>query len=410
MRPTTGGIPLAALEVVPKGPTPRSPLRPDRRAPRQTTTAHEGVCVMREQNSELAVYSSSSSASSSPPFAAAAALARLRLTRPARAPPYGEVSEKSMCWRWVKGEWRRRGGGRGGVDEVRDGEEARWGGRGRAERQHAARARQEERRRERTFCESRRTTNDGTLTICLPTLRGEEVRAGSAPATKLALLGGAGSTWDAPDVALADEDASVVDRLGEAALEDLGLEAALEEVLDLEGEDVVEAHALLVEDADADQAVCKDESQCGFIGRADEVGRRESGTHRRMRALPSKRRFGSFSSSLRSSRAARRIFERMRAILQISCLFLRPYSPASLSSASRRADSNGRRGTCGRGRVGCQLNRPVAAWLLKLVARRRSRDGVRERGESVGSREGSLRGRQGTARPPARAVDAFERH
>ena len=68
-------------------------------------------------------------------------------------------------------------------------------------------------------------------------------------------------------MALADEDASVVDRLGEAALEDLGLEAALEEVLDLEGEDVVEAHALLVEDADADQAVCKDESQCGFIRR-----------------------------------------------------------------------------------------------------------------------------------------------
>lgn len=58
-----------------------------------------------------------------------------------------------------------------------------------------------------------------------------------------------------------------MDRLGEAALEDLGLEAALEEVLDLEGEDVVEAHALLVEDTDADQAVCKDESQCGFIGR-----------------------------------------------------------------------------------------------------------------------------------------------
>ncbi len=55
------------------------------------------------------------------------------------------------------------------------------------------------------------------------------------------------------DVALADQDAGVVDRLGQSRLEDLGLEAALEEVLDLEGEDVIEAHALLVEDTDADE-------------------------------------------------------------------------------------------------------------------------------------------------------------
>jgi hypothetical protein len=60
----------------------------------------------------------SSSSSSSPPASfLEAAAARLRLTRPARPPPYGEVRAKSMC-----------------------------------------------------FCESRRTTNDGTFTICLPTL------------------------------------------------------------------------------------------------------------------------------------------------------------------------------------------------------------------------------------------------
>lgn len=35
------------------------------------------------------------------------------------------------------------------------------------------------------------------------------------------------------DVSLADEDAGVVDRLGETGLEDLGLQPALEEVLDL---------------------------------------------------------------------------------------------------------------------------------------------------------------------------------
>ena len=56
-----------------------------------------------------------------------------------------------------------------------------------------------------------------------------------------------------PDVALADEDASVVDRLGQAALEDLGLETALQEVLDLEGQHVIETHARLVEHTDADE-------------------------------------------------------------------------------------------------------------------------------------------------------------
>ena len=55
----------------------------------------------------------------------------------------------------------------------------------------------------------------------------------------------------APDVALADEDTGVVDGLGQAALEDLGLETALQEVLDLEREHVIETHAALVEHTDA---------------------------------------------------------------------------------------------------------------------------------------------------------------
>ena len=42
------------------------------------------------------------------------------------------------------------------------------------------------------------------------------------------------------DVALADEHTGVVDRLGEAGLVDLRLEATLEEVLDLERQNVVE--------------------------------------------------------------------------------------------------------------------------------------------------------------------------
>lgn len=56
-----------------------------------------------------------------------------------------------------------------------------------------------------------------------------------------------------PDVALADEHTSVVDRLGETELVDAGLETALQEVLDLEGQDVIEPHAGLVEDTDTDE-------------------------------------------------------------------------------------------------------------------------------------------------------------
>jgi hypothetical protein len=55
------------------------------------------------------------------------------------------------------------------------------------------------------------------------------------------------------DVTLANQDTGVVDRLGEAELVDAGLEAALEEILDLEGQDVIELHAGLVKDTDADQ-------------------------------------------------------------------------------------------------------------------------------------------------------------
>ena len=56
-----------------------------------------------------------------------------------------------------------------------------------------------------------------------------------------------------PNVPLPDQDTGVVDGLREAALEDLGLETALQEVLDLEGQHVIETHAGLVEHADADE-------------------------------------------------------------------------------------------------------------------------------------------------------------
>ena len=58
-------------------------------------------------------------------------------------------------------------------------------------------------------------------------------------------------------MALTDQDTGVVDGLGQAALEDLGLETTLQEVLDLEGQHVIETHARLVEHTDADQTADK---------------------------------------------------------------------------------------------------------------------------------------------------------
>lgn len=59
------------------------------------------------------------------------------------------------------------------------------------------------------------------------------------------------------DVALADEDTGVVDRLGERELGNLGLETTLKEVLGLEGKDVVETHARVVEHTNADETADK---------------------------------------------------------------------------------------------------------------------------------------------------------
>ena len=84
---------------------------------------------------------------------------------------------------------------------------------------------------------------DGTLTICFPTL----VRPVSNLITPNSIV-------QSPNVALVDEDTRVVDALGQAKLVDAGLKAALQEVLKLQGQHVIELHARLVEDANANQA------------------------------------------------------------------------------------------------------------------------------------------------------------
>lgn len=54
-------------------------------------------------------------------------------------------------------------------------------------------------------------------------------------------------------MALADQDTGVVDRLGEAKLVDARLQTAFQEILNLQGQDVIELHAGLVEDTDTDE-------------------------------------------------------------------------------------------------------------------------------------------------------------
>ena len=82
-----------------------------------------------------------------------------------------------------------------------------------------------------------------------------------------------GSERGSPDVALADEDAGVVDALGESNLEDLRLEAAFEEVLERQAEHVIQLHLRLVKHADADetaqQGVAWTTQTGGGRGRAD---------------------------------------------------------------------------------------------------------------------------------------------
>ncbi len=55
-------------------------------------------------------------------------------------------------------------------------------------------------------------------------------------------------------MALPDENSSVVDALGQSALEDLGLQTALQEIFDLQSQHVIETHAGLIEHTDTDES------------------------------------------------------------------------------------------------------------------------------------------------------------
>jgi hypothetical protein len=138
-------------------------------------------------------------------------------------------------------------------------------------------------------------------------------------------------------VALADEHTRVVDALREPALEHLRLEAALQEVLDLERENVVETHARLVEHADADEAaderVALEEPLRVLVVELEQLTRRTTDLGQDERDTPDLALVA--QAVLARELAARREDggARTRACGR------------TLSSASRRAEPNGRRGT-----------------------------------------------------------------
>ena len=80
-----------------------------------------------------------------------------------------------------------------------------------------------------------------------------------------------------------------MDGFGQTTLENLSLQPSLQKIFDLEGRHVIETHAGLVQHTDAHET--EDEG-----------------------VTLEERRLGPLWSSLRSSRAARRILERMRVI------------------------------------------------------------------------------------------------
>ena len=139
---------------------------------------------------------------------------------------------------------------------------------------------------------------------------------------------------------LADENTSVVNGLGQAALEDLSLEATLQEVLNLQGQHVIQTHAGLVEHTDANETTDEGvtlEKTLGVLvieleqltGRTTDLGQDE--TDAPDLALVAKT---VLAGELNSNTHA-----------YASSGSIKWQHKRTFSSASRRADSKGRRGT-----------------------------------------------------------------
>ena len=169
------------------------------------------------------------------------------------------------------------------------------------------------------FWESRRTTKDGTLTICLPTL-GMNVSKSLDYHCRVY----------SPNVALTDEDTGVVDRLRKTELVDTGLKTTLQEIFDLEGQDVIELHAGLIEDTDTDETTNKGVSFEQTLGVLLVEGQKLTVAFISLsRVIEHKQ-----CDKTRTYRAARRILDSCSCTRHTSRLLRSPYSPTIFNSES----------------------------------------------------------------------------
>lgn len=136
------------------------------------------------------------------------------------------------------------------------------------------------------------------------------------------------------DVALANENTGVVDGLGETKLVDAGLETALQEVLDLEGKNVIELHARLVKNTDTHQTANQGVTLEQALGVLLVEGKKLT-VGELVGVLAGENLSLLLPPLIKVTyRAARRILDRVSWTRQTSRLFLRPNSPTSFSSES----------------------------------------------------------------------------
>ena len=101
---------------------------------------------------------------------------------------------------------------------------------------------------------------------------------------------------------LTDQYTGVVDRFGEAQFEDLSLQSSLQEILDLERKYVIQFHARLVKDTDTHETT----NQGISFEKTTRVSFCQINTLQN-----TGEDWGTLPSRVRSSRAARRILERV---------------------------------------------------------------------------------------------------
>jgi hypothetical protein len=127
------------------------------------------------------------------------------------------------------------------------------------------------------------------------------------------------------DVSLTDENTSVVDGLGKTELVDTGLQTTLQEILDLQGQHVIELHAGFVKNTNTDETANEGISFEESLGVLLIEGEQ-------LTVVVSVIWFP--IASVDAYRAARRILERVSWTRQTSRLLRSPYSPTSFNSES----------------------------------------------------------------------------